>query len=90
MNDDNFVDDEGHPIASIRFSEWLSLTYEQKLLRELVRDLSAALTDEGDNLSTEGLDRMRRRVACALPLAMLPDWLKPYRPVETAPTANEQ
>ena len=48
-----------------------------ELLTKLVVDLSDTLTDEGPNWSNEGLDRLRRRVACAVPLAQLPDWLKP-------------
>lgn len=49
------------------------------LLVKLVVDLSSALCDEGDGWSNDGVDRLRRRVACAVPLADLPDWLKPYR-----------
>ena len=45
----------------------------------LIADLSAGLTDEGDDLSTEGLQAMRRRVANALPPDRCPDWLKSYR-----------
>lgn len=53
-------------------------------LQTLVADLSDHLTDEGCDWTPEGLDKMRRRVAAALPHRDLPEWLKPYRPPETA------
>lgn len=48
-------------------------------LQTLIADLSAVLTDEGLDYSEDGLDRMRRRVANALPPTKCPDWLAPFR-----------
>lgn len=46
---------------------------------KLIADLSDALTEEGPNWSTEGLDNLRRRTANALPPDKCPDWLARYR-----------
>jgi hypothetical protein len=48
-------------------------------LQALIADLSADLTDEGPRYSEEGLDRIRRRVANALPPGKCPEWLEPFR-----------
>jgi hypothetical protein len=48
-------------------------------LRGLVVALSDALTDEGPDWSNDGLDRLRRRAANALPPNECPEWLRQYR-----------
>lgn len=48
-------------------------------LQKLVADLSDALTDEGADWSNDGLDKLRSRVANALPPGVCPDWLDEYR-----------
>ena len=48
-------------------------------LYALIADLSPSLTDEGSDWSQEGLDRLRQRVANALPAPYCPDWLTRYR-----------
>lgn len=50
-------------------------------LIELITRLADSLTDEGASWSNEGLDNLRRRVAKAVPLEQLPDWLHEYREV---------
>jgi hypothetical protein len=47
--------------------------------QKLVAELSDALTDEGGDWSIDGLHDLRCRVANALPLDMLPDWLRKFR-----------
>lgn len=46
---------------------------------KLIHDLSGFLCDEGMDLSNEGVDALRRRVANALPPVHCPDWLAPFR-----------
>ncbi|MGY3527301.1 hypothetical protein [Bradyrhizobium sp. USDA 4452] len=55
------------------------------ILQQLVCDLSADLTDEGANYSTEGLQEMRRRVANALGREECPEWLHCYLDAEIIP-----
>lgn len=63
-------------------------------LRALVVRLSDGLTEEGPGWSTEGLDRLRRDVAFALPEDQVPEWLLRYRgaieepPIEPPPNAH--
>lgn len=63
---------------------------EIQLLRKLVSDLSNALTDEGATWSSDGLHRMRRRVACVLPEGECPEWLLPFRPAHEPPTVSSK
>lgn len=48
-------------------------------LWSIIADLSAHLSDDGNDYSPEGLEKMRRRVANALPPTNCPDWLSQYR-----------
>lgn len=51
---------------------------ERDSLRDLIADLSAALTDEGPDWSFEGIANLRRRVVEALPGDERIAWLEPY------------
>lgn len=53
-------------------------------LRNLIADLSADLSDEGCDRTSDGLNQLRRRVANALPIGHCPDWLLSFR---TGPVA---
>lgn len=55
-------------------------------LQKLVADLSGALSDEGDDWSESGLDNMRRRVANAVPLHLLPYWMQRFRDAPVIPS----
>lgn len=52
-------------------------------LHRLIADMSDHLCDEGTDYSHDGLERMRKRVANALPLDLCPDWLKRFRNAES-------
>lgn len=58
-------------------------------LRTLVVALSDALTDEGPDWSSEGLDNLRRRVANAIPRDECPDWLREYRDPSAVQSLHE-
>lgn len=90
LGDPMHFDHTERDTAAINYAvgKMMAQDHELRLLRGLVVTLSDALTDEGPDWIGDGLDRVRRRVACLLPAREVPDWLKPYRPVETAPTVN--
>lgn len=51
----------------------------KEILWNLIADLSVNLADEEHIYSVDGLNKIRKRTANALPDEMCPDWLKQYR-----------
>lgn len=54
-------------------------------LQSLIARLADALADEGPGWSNDGVHSLRVDVAAALPDALLPDWLRTYRPTRLLP-----